>query len=140
MGSSHGAKGTGGLVAAGGSTLHSWMAKQIAVKNKDDHIDPRERILRHAEESKNNPYWISPAYKKTQPVPIFRETDPDEPAEKRSKTVANLAGITGAGGYPAQKPERQKTNKSVRTTLTKTTTTAFDFLLSHSPNVPNFEK
>ena len=34
-------KGTGGLVAAGGSTLHSWMAKQIAVKNKDDHIDPR---------------------------------------------------------------------------------------------------
>jgi hypothetical protein len=24
------------------------MAKQIAVKNKDDHIDPRERILRHA--------------------------------------------------------------------------------------------
>jgi len=100
-------KGTGGLVAAGGSTLHSWMAKQIAVKNKDDHIDPRERILRHAEESKNNPYWISPAYKKTQPVPIFRETDPDEPAEKRSKTVANLAGITGAGGYPAQKPERQ---------------------------------
>ena len=28
-------------MAAGGSTLHSWMAKQIAVKNKDDHIDPR---------------------------------------------------------------------------------------------------
>ena len=27
---------------------------------------------------------------------IFREHDPDEPAEKRSKTVTNLAGITGA--------------------------------------------
>ena len=26
---------------------------------------------------------------------IFREHDPDEPAEKRSKTVTNLAGITG---------------------------------------------
>ena len=26
---------------------------------------------------------------------ISREHDPDEPAEKRSKTVTNLAGITG---------------------------------------------
>ena len=42
-------KGTGGKTAQGGSTLHSFMAKQIAVKNKDDHIDPRERILRHAQ-------------------------------------------------------------------------------------------
>ena len=44
-------KGTGGKTAQGGSTLHSFMAKQIAVKNKDDHIDPRERILRHAKVS-----------------------------------------------------------------------------------------
>ena len=36
------------LVGQGGTTLHSYMARQIAVKNKDDHIDPRERILRHA--------------------------------------------------------------------------------------------
>lgn len=46
-------KGTGGKTAQGGSTLHSFMAKQIAVKNKDDHIDPRERILRHAKVSFN---------------------------------------------------------------------------------------
>ncbi len=39
-----------------GSTLHSFMAKQISVKNKDDRIDPRERILRHAKESEENPY------------------------------------------------------------------------------------
>ena len=32
-------------MAAGGSTLHSWMAKQIAVKNKDDHIDPRYDVV-----------------------------------------------------------------------------------------------
>jgi len=100
-------KGTGGAVAAGGSTLHSWMAKQIAVKNKDDHIDPRERILRHAQHSSDHPYWITPAYTKTQPVPIFRPHDEDEPAEKRSKSVANLAGITGAGGYPKKTVERQ---------------------------------
>ena len=78
-------KGTGGRLAKGGSTLHSWMARQIAVKNKDDHIDPRERILRHAKESEDNPYWISPAYAKTQPKPIFREEDPDEPPEKLTK-------------------------------------------------------
>ncbi len=81
-----GMKGTGGRVAAGGSTLHSYMAKQISVKNKDDHIDPRERILRHAKESTENPYWISPAYSKTQPKPIFQEVNKDEPPEKRTKT------------------------------------------------------
>jgi len=78
-------KGTGGKLAKGGSTLHSWMARQIAVKNKDDHIDPRERILRHAQDSEDNPYWIAPAYAKTQPKPIFRTEDPDEPPEKLTK-------------------------------------------------------
>ena len=81
-----GMKGTGGRVTAGGSTLHSWMAKQISVKNKDDHINPRERILRHAEESTKNPYWISPAYTKTQPKPVFQEVKGDEPPEKKTRT------------------------------------------------------
>ena len=56
------------------------------MKNKDDHIDPRERILRHAKESEENPYWIDPCYKNTQPKPIFREADEDEPPEKLTKT------------------------------------------------------
>ena len=82
-----GMKGTGGRVAAGGSTLHSFMAKQISVKNKDDHIDPRERILRHAKESEENPYWIAPAYKRTQPKSIFRDSKEDEePPEKLTKS------------------------------------------------------
>ena len=81
-----GMRGTGGRVTAGGSTLHSWMAKQISVKNNDDHIDPRERILRHAEESTKNPYWISPAYKATQPKPVFQETTGDEPPEKKTRS------------------------------------------------------
>lgn len=81
-----GMKGTGGRVTSGGSTLHSWMAKQISVKNKDDHIDPRERILRHAEDSAKNPYWIDPAYKNTQPKPVFQQVTGDEPPEKKTKT------------------------------------------------------
>ena len=63
-------KGTGGRVAKGGSTLASFMAKQIAVKNKDDHIDPREAILRHAKDCEENPFWVSPAYAKNQPKPF----------------------------------------------------------------------
>ena len=113
-----GSKGTAGRVSTGGSTLHSWMAKQIAVKNMDDHIgikrimlsidwlvtlylknlvllydysisiisDPRERILRHAKESEENPYWIAPCYEKTQPKAVFRKVDSDEPPEKMTKT------------------------------------------------------
>ena len=84
-----GMKGTGGRVTSGGSTLHSWMAKQISVKNKDDHIDPRERILRHAKESEENPYWIDPAYKemyKDKNKTIFRDPSEGEPAEKKTRT------------------------------------------------------
>ena len=81
-----GPRGTGGRVGEAGGTLHSWMAKQISVKNKDDHIDPRERILRHAQDSEENPYWIAPAYKKTQPKPVFRDHDDTEPPEKMTKT------------------------------------------------------
>ena len=79
-------KGTGGRVAKGGSTLASFMAKQIAVRNKDDHIDPREAILKHAKECEDNPYWIDPAYAKTQPKKIFRDVDPDEPPEKLTRS------------------------------------------------------
>jgi len=79
-------KGTGGKTAQGGSTLHSWMAKQIAVKNKDDHIDPRERILRHAKDAEENPYWVDNAYAKTQPKQIYREYSEDEPPEKMTKS------------------------------------------------------
>ena len=84
-----GMKGTGGRVTSGGSTLHSWMAKQISVKNKDDHIDPRERILRHAKDSADNPYWIDPAYKKMYKdgnKTIFRDESEGEPAEKKTRT------------------------------------------------------
>ena len=49
-------------------------------------LDPRERILRHAKDSEENPYWIAPCYEKTQPKPVFREHTEDEPPEKMTKT------------------------------------------------------
>jgi len=79
-----GQKGTGGRVQTVGTSLQSYMSKQISIKNKDDHIDPRERILRHAKESEDNPYWIAPCYKRTQPKPVWHEGD--APPEKLTKT------------------------------------------------------
>lgn len=57
--------GSGGRLGAKGATLSQYVAQQL-VKRKPDmwDQDPRGAILRHAEEAKNNPFWVAPAYKK----------------------------------------------------------------------------
>ncbi|XP_047229176.1 WD repeat-containing protein 70 [Girardinichthys multiradiatus] len=74
--------GRGGRVAAHGGTLSSFIVKNIALDKTDD-SNPREAILRHAKEASDNPYWIAPAYKQTQPEPVFaEESEEDEEADK----------------------------------------------------------
>ncbi|XP_054613357.1 WD repeat-containing protein 70 [Dunckerocampus dactyliophorus] len=74
--------GRGGRVAAHGGTLSSFIVKNIALDKTDD-SNAREAILRHAKEASENPYWVAPAYKKTQPNPVFAEdSEEDEDAEK----------------------------------------------------------
>ncbi|XP_034403218.1 WD repeat-containing protein 70 [Cyclopterus lumpus] len=74
--------GRGGRVAAHGGTLSSFIVKNIALDKTDD-SNPRQAILRHAKEASDNPYWVAPAYKQTQPVPLFaEESEDDEEAEK----------------------------------------------------------
>ncbi|XP_028317932.1 WD repeat-containing protein 70 [Gouania willdenowi] len=74
--------GRGGRVAAHGGTLSSFIVKNIALDKTDD-SNPREAILRHAKEAAENPFWIAPAYTKTQPKPMFaEESEEDEEAEK----------------------------------------------------------
>ncbi|KAK9532575.1 hypothetical protein VZT92_009953 [Zoarces viviparus] len=74
--------GRGGRVAAHGGTLSSFIVKNIALDKTDD-SNPRQAILRHAQEASDNPYWVAPAYKQTQPVPLFAEdSEEDEEAEK----------------------------------------------------------
>ena len=59
------AVGVGGRVMAHGSTLSQYVAKQIATRRPDERDkDPRAAILRHAGDAKDNPYWVTPAYKK----------------------------------------------------------------------------
>jgi hypothetical protein len=36
-------------------------------------MDPREALLRYANESEKDPMWVAPAYKSTQPKPVFEK-------------------------------------------------------------------
>ena len=51
-------KGSGGRVAASGSTLSSYIVRNLGIAQKiEGESDPREAILRHAAEAAENPYW-----------------------------------------------------------------------------------
>lgn len=74
--------GTGGRVGAKGATLSQYVAQQIVSRKPDPYEkDPRGAILRHAKDAEENPYWVDPAYKKTQPQAVFRDPDEDKKEE-----------------------------------------------------------
>ncbi|KAI6219069.1 hypothetical protein M3Y95_01127700 [Aphelenchoides besseyi] len=76
----------GGRLAQSGGSLHSYIAQQLGTEKNRGFIhdqDIRQSILRHAEECADDPIYISKAYEKTQPVPIFQDktTNSDEERE-----------------------------------------------------------
>lgn len=78
--------GQGGRVAASGSTLSSFVIRNLGLsKRVDDDQDPREAILKYAKEAEENPFWVAPAYKKTQPKPIFQNNDDDGPSDAKKQ-------------------------------------------------------
>ncbi|KOB73367.1 Gastrulation defective protein 1 [Operophtera brumata] len=79
--------GQGGRVAASGSTLSSFVIRNLGLsKRVDDEQDPREAILKYAKDAEENPFWVAPAYKKTQPKTIFQteEEGPSDPKKPKS--------------------------------------------------------
>ncbi|XP_047506196.1 gastrulation defective protein 1 homolog [Pieris napi] len=75
--------GQGGRVAASGSTLSSFVIRNLGLsKRVNDEQDPREAILKYAKEAEENPFWVSPAYKNTQPNTIFADEDGPSDAKK----------------------------------------------------------
>ncbi|VVC93472.1 unnamed protein product [Leptidea sinapis] len=79
--------GQGGRVAASGSTLSSFVIRNLGLsKRVDDDQDPREAILKYAKEAEENPFWVAPAYKKTQPMPIFTNDEDGASDAKKPKT------------------------------------------------------
>lgn len=79
--------GQGGRVASSGGTLSSYVIRNLGLsKRVDDDQDPREAILKYAKDAAENPYWITPAYAKTQPdVVDTGKSALDEPPEKKAK-------------------------------------------------------
>ncbi|GIY35820.1 WD repeat-containing protein 70 [Caerostris darwini] len=79
--------GQGGRIASAGNTLSSFIVRNLGLKKKiDDTLDPREAILKYAKDAEENPYWVTPAYSKTQPKPLFcDEEKTDEPPAKQKK-------------------------------------------------------
>ncbi|KAK2155022.1 hypothetical protein LSH36_251g04039 [Paralvinella palmiformis] len=74
--------GHGGRLGNKGATLSQYVAQNLVLRKPDERDkDPRAAILRHAKEAAENPYWIDPAYKKTQPKPIFEKTKDEEPSD-----------------------------------------------------------
>ncbi|XP_066584432.1 gastrulation defective protein 1 homolog [Prorops nasuta] len=77
--------GQGGRVASSGGTLSSYVIRNLGLSKRiEDDQDPRQAILKYAKEAEQNPYWITPAYKKTQPKTIFEHEG--EPSNKKPKT------------------------------------------------------
>lgn len=82
--------GQGGRVASSGSTLSSYVIKNLGMSKRiDDDEDPREAILKYAKIAEENPIWVTPAYKKTQPKPIFLDESKDDSGEPASKKQKN---------------------------------------------------
>lgn len=79
--------GQGGRVASSGGTLSSYVIRNLGLSKRiEDDQDPREAILKYAKVAEENPYWIAPAYKKTQPEAIFQADEQDgAPSPKKQK-------------------------------------------------------
>lgn len=80
--------GQGGRVASSGGTLSSYVIRNLGLsKRVDDDQDPREAILKYAKDAAENPYWITPAYARTQPdvITTGRATLDEEPPAKKPK-------------------------------------------------------
>ncbi|XP_045594700.1 WD repeat-containing protein 70 [Procambarus clarkii] len=88
-----GKAGSGGRVSAGGSTLSSYIIRNMGLRNKvHEEGDPREALLKYAKDAEENPYWVTPAYTKNQPKPVFQDEketkveEIEEPATKKIKS------------------------------------------------------
>ncbi|KAF9434981.1 hypothetical protein BGZ76_007103 [Entomortierella beljakovae] len=71
----------------GGKVGHSTIQHVLAGVSKDRvrEEDPRAALLKYAEVVEKDPQWITPAYKKNQPNPVFDESQHTEREQKRKK-------------------------------------------------------
>ncbi|OQR79423.1 WD repeat-containing protein 70-like [Tropilaelaps mercedesae] len=72
--------GAGGRISSGGNTHTSFIVRQLGIRDRviDESEDPREALLKYAKSAAEDPYWVSPAYRLTQPKPIFQKVPLDD--------------------------------------------------------------
>jgi len=100
--------GQGGRLDASGSTLASYVSKIYAAQTNRFAVDenPREAMLKHAEDAAKNPRYIN-AYQKNQPINILTprvvmeevpETKPDQPWKRMKKNPEEAKDNTQTSG------------------------------------------
>ncbi|KAJ1556525.1 WD repeat-containing protein 70, partial [Cladochytrium tenue] len=82
--------GRGGRVGAASSLAQHVKAAAVAAGEEERSLDPRDAILRHAEAAKAKPFWVDPAYRRTQPRPVmaaavFENDEEEQAAAKRQR-------------------------------------------------------
>ncbi|KAI3380396.1 hypothetical protein SNEBB_001127 [Seison nebaliae] len=88
----------GRIATVGSSSLHAFVLKDIADRTADmPASEIRKAILRHNEDAKKNPYYITPAYQNApnQDVNIYQKNNDDNGLlRKKEKPSKNLIDIT----------------------------------------------
>ena len=78
------------------STFQQYIMKSIN-KNTQRDEDPREALLRYKEVSEKDAFWVTPAYAKTQPKPIFNtesiSTDSHRLVEETANKICTKCAI-----------------------------------------------
>ncbi|CAF1188295.1 unnamed protein product [Rotaria sordida] len=75
--------GSGGRIGVHGGTLSSYIVKNIALqKPPAQKEDSRAILLSYQEKCEQEPYWVAPAYSKTQPQAIFQSSTQDTNQKK----------------------------------------------------------
>ena len=77
-----------------GGTLSSYIVKNIALqKPPDQKEDSRAILLSYQEKCEQEPYWVTPAYTKTQPAPIFQSSTQDTNKKKEEEDYDEIGPI-----------------------------------------------
>ncbi|RNA24772.1 gastrulation defective 1 -like protein [Brachionus plicatilis] len=84
--------GAGGRLVSHGSTLSSYIVRNIEILQKMSQVkeDPREALLKHSKATEKDPYWIAPDYKKIQHQPIFQPVSDDKDKDKEDEELFTI--------------------------------------------------
>lgn len=88
----------GGRVKPAGSTLSSYIARNIAKPVDSNGLDIRERILRHAEEAEKEPFWFK--------RPVQTNTGEQQQQPKQQPKTKPCGDGSSSSSSSIQKPEK----------------------------------